>query len=228
MDAAIPTSMTEWLMFQLADSAFPAGGFAHSAGLEAAYQHKEVRNRSELVAFLETALAQSARSTIPFIRAAHEQEATFDGLDWHFDAFTTNHIANRASRSQGRAFLATSHRAFQNVAIDELRDFAESEDLPRHFPIVFGALLDRLGLGLQSTLRLFMFNQLRGYLSSAVRLNIIGPIDAQNVQFTLVPCVEKQLSASIDLPLESAAQTAPYLDLLQGTHDRLYSRLFQS
>ena len=30
------------------------------------------------------------------------------------------------------------------------------------------------------------------------------------------------------LTLEDAAQTAPVLDLFQGTQDRLYSRLFQS
>ena len=30
------------------------------------------------------------------------------------------------------------------------------------------------------------------------------------------------------LPLTDVAQTAPIVDLVQGTHDRLYSRLFQS
>jgi urease accessory protein UreF len=31
-----------------------------------------------------------------------------------------------------------------------------------------------------------------------------------------------------DLTLDDLAQTAPVIDLVQGAHDRLYSRLFQS
>ena len=38
----------QWLLWQLADSAFPTGGFAHSGGLEAAWQNGEVSNRGDV------------------------------------------------------------------------------------------------------------------------------------------------------------------------------------
>src|SRR5437764_980339 len=41
----------DFTIWQLIDSAFPTGGFAHSSGLEAAWQHGEVRGRTELVSF---------------------------------------------------------------------------------------------------------------------------------------------------------------------------------
>src|SRR6267378_1245945 len=76
-----PTS--DWLLWQLADSAFPTGGFAHSLGLEAAWQHGEVRNRTELVSFVEAGLQQLGHAALPFVTASYaepERLAEFDQL----------------------------------------------------------------------------------------------------------------------------------------------------
>src|SRR5438270_9320121 len=41
-------SVSDWVIWQLVDSAFPGGGFAHSAGLEAALQLGEINGRAGL------------------------------------------------------------------------------------------------------------------------------------------------------------------------------------
>jgi urease accessory protein len=225
---APPTTSPDWLLLQLADSAFPTGSFAHSSGLEAAWQHKEVRNRDHLIEFLEAALKQCTHGTMPFVRASFAQPLKFESLDEHFDSFTANHVANRASRAQGRAFLTTVDRAFARPASRALRELVEARKLAAHFPIVFGHLLKALGFDLIASTRLFLFNHLRGLISSAVRLNIVGPLDGQTLQARLSPYAEALLASSVKIDLEHAAQTAPLLDFFQSTQDRLYSRLFQS
>jgi urease accessory protein len=65
-------------------------------------------------------------------------------------------------------------------------------------------------------------------LSAAVRLGIVGPLEAQRVQAQCAAVLDDVLAACSDIPLSEAAQTAPILDLMQGVQDRLYSRLFQS
>ena len=102
----------DWLLWQLADSAFPTGGFAHSAGLEAAWQHGEVRNRAELLSWLDASLAQLAHAALPFVNAAHAEPLRVSEFDRLCDAFTSNHVANRASRLQGKALLAAVQRIF--------------------------------------------------------------------------------------------------------------------
>ena len=87
-----------WLTWQLVDSAFPTGGFAHSSGLEAAVQQGEVTTAAELERFVGAALWQAGYSSMPLANAAFDEPYRLCMLDALCDAFTTNHVANRASR----------------------------------------------------------------------------------------------------------------------------------
>jgi urease accessory protein len=213
---------SDWLLWQLTDSAFPTGGFAHSLGLEAAWQHGEARNRTELVSFIEAGLQQLGHATLPFVMAAFDAPEKLGEFDRLCDAFTTNHVANRASRAQGRAFLTAVERIFSQE-----RDVPVSPAFA-HFAPIFGACLRGLEISRETTARMFFFNQLRSVLAAAVRLNIIGPMEAQMLQHKLAPKAETILKACASLTIDDIAQTSPLLELWQGAQDRLYSRLFQS
>jgi urease accessory protein len=232
---------SDFLVWQLADSAFPTGGFAHSAGLEAAWQHGAVRTRVDLVSFLDISLHQLGHSALPFVTAAHEQPNRLDEFDWLCEAFTNNHVANRASRVQGRALLAAVERIFPNQdsalnaegggrkAVSGARMAEGGEPVAfAHFAPVFGAMLRVLGVPRDTAARLFLFNHLRGLLAAAVRLNLVGPMEAQSIQNQFASRAEEILAACGTLTLDDLAQTSPLLDLWQGAQDRLYSRLFQS
>ncbi len=222
------SSLEHWLLWQLSDSAFPTGGFAHSTGLEAAWQHGEVKNRGELGSFVETSLRQLGRAALPFVMAAHNEPERLEEFDSLCDAFTTNHVANRASRAQGKAFLSAVQRVFLKTENANM----ETGKMPVlrfcHFACVFGGALRLLEVSQETTGRLFFFNHLRGILAAAVRLNIVGPMEAQALQHQLFATAEEVLKASASLTLDDIAQTSPLLDLWQGAQDRLYSRLFQS
>ncbi len=208
-----------WLVWQLVDSAFPAGGFAHSFGLEAAWQQGEV-NAAFLPAFVRDAVAQAGHGGLPFVLAAFDDPASLFVIDERCEAFLRNPVANRASRVQGRAWAGTVARSFPSAEVRAVGC--------RHFAPVFGAALRTLGVERDETARMFLFGAARGTLSAAVRLGVVGTNEGQRVLADCGEHLDRIIQQCRDLTIDDAAQTSPLIDLWQASHDRLYSRLFQS
>ena len=217
-----------WLVWQLSDSAFPSGGFAHSNGLEATLNWGEIRNRLDFIDFTKVALSQTGRNCLPLVLAAHQETLAFEEIDELADAMLTNHVANRASRRLGRSLVVSTNRAFRNDHLQILYQTLTTNSSPSHLAPSFGAVCVSLGVDKHKTARLFLFTTLRDLISSAVRLNIVGPIEGQSIQRFLSQLMEDIVQRSIQFGLEDLASTAPALDIFQQTHDRIYSRLFQS
>jgi urease accessory protein len=217
----------DWLIWQLADSAFPAGGFAHSYGLEAAWQQDEV-DAVSLPAFVRDAVVQAGRGSLPFAVAVHKNPDCLPAIDARYDAFVRNPVANRASRVQGRAWLATVERSFPRPGVGALCERVRAEGGARHYAPVFGATLRALGVDLGTSERLFLFGVCRGIVSAAVRLGIVGTTGGQRLLSESACTLDDVLARTAGLTLDDAAQTSPLIDLWQASHDRLYSRLFQS
>jgi urease accessory protein len=217
-----------YLVWQLIDSSFPSGGFAHSAGLEAAVQHGHVADTADVHAFARQSLAQCGRSALPLVTAAHRSLENLAELDQLCDVFLSNAIANRASRAQGRALLTSIARSFPDAEVAPIDAAVRRESLAGHYAPLFGGIFSALEVDLIETQRAFLFISARGVISAAVRLGIIGAYEAQTMQAEIAPHIETVIHKCGALAPHEIAQTAPLIDLFQSTHDRLYSRLFQS
>ena len=243
------------LLWQLADSAFPAGGFAHSGGLEAAWQQGEVTDRAAVEQFTRDVIGQTGRSLLPFVTEAHAHPQKMRQLDAFCDAFLSNPVANRASRAQGRAFLTACARSFPDracnrnprrhrdlttrttegtedldrvVSIEDLQNRVSSANLRGHQAPLFGAVLRALEVDRRSSQRLFLFLTSRTVTTAAVRLGLLGPYEAQRLQSAMSADIDRTLETCGELRSLEIAHTAPLIDLFQSTQDRLYSKLFQS
>ncbi|RMD44374.1 hypothetical protein DV735_g662, partial [Chaetothyriales sp. CBS 134920] len=99
-----------------------------------------------------------------------------------------------------------------------------------HLAPLWGCMCKALGLSLQETAYLFVFNHAKGIISAAVRASVMGPYMAQMI------LASDQLERSIRHTLErvwflspdEATQVVPSIDLWLGRHEMLYSRIFNS
>ena len=218
--------MSEWLTWQIVDSAFPTGVFAHSWGLEAAWQQGEVDDLDALRVFLEASIQQAGHASLPLVNDAHRSPDQLEALDALADAFLLNAVANRASRIQGRTLLGTAGRIWPSATLAALQ--ARADATCAHVAPVAGTTFRAIGLPLPTVQRVVLYGAARGVLSAAVRLGIAGSFEAQRMQYECSPWLERIADRCGSLSIDGLAQTAPVLDLLQAGHDRLYSRLFQS
>jgi urease accessory protein len=169
-------------------------------------------------------LWQAGHAALPFVGGAARGRPLAE-VDSACDALLTNHVANRASRAQGRALLSTSVRVFEGAvaAVAE-----QSRGTCTHYAPVFGALTAALGVAAGDAQALFLHASLRGTLSAAVRLGIVGPLEAQRMHAARAPLLDRVASACGSIAVEDASSATPLLDAFAALHDRLYARLFQS
>jgi len=217
-----------YVLWQLIDSGFPSGGFAHSGGLEASVHHGLVSDGNEVRSFARQTLAQAGSASLPFVTAAHDRPDRLAEWDSLGDVFLSNPVANRASRAQGRALLTSALRAFPDRGCASIEARAQTARLVMHHAPMFGAVFQALQVGTADTQRAFLFLTLRGVTSAAVRLGVVGSYEAQEIQASLADDLDEVVHRCGAVDPYEAAQTAPLIDLFQSTHDRLYSKLFQS
>jgi len=215
----------DWLVWQIVDSAFPIGGFAHSWGLESAWQHDEVRDIAALESYTRAAMLQTLRGVVPLMNAAYEAPVRVPDLDRLAEAFLTNPVANRASRVQGRTLVRTAARVWPDTTLPALD--AEVRQYCGHFGPVAGVVFNALGVSLRVAQQIVLFSTARGVLSAAVRVGLVGSFEAQRLQYACA-VDPSTLGVALSATLDDLAHTAPVADLLQARHDNLYSRLFQS
>ncbi|KAF8605346.1 hypothetical protein BDV93DRAFT_554721 [Ceratobasidium sp. AG-I] len=267
----------EYLLMILSDGNLPTGSFVASAGLESYIKHGHPPGASSTapvstINFMRDSVQSYARSALPFARDAHElakryknqpelthEEAvnSLQELDDLYDAMTLNHVARRASKTQGVALLTLYSRGFTRpvylgsaaesesqsesrrrvgLLIDALKTSIRKGDVQGHLPICWGVLTSSLELSVDRSMEVHLFLHARSLLSSAIRLNSLGPYSAQQLLLHIVRPLVREISvvqpkgAVLD-GLEEGdgpANTWPLGEILAARHDLQHSRIFNS
>ena len=206
----------------LADGRLPAGGHAHSGGLEAAIASGRVRDVAGLDGFLRGRLATGGLVTASFAAAACARTGEYSALDDGLDARTPSPALRRASRAQGRALMRAG-RAMWPVA--------EVGPEPHH-PVALGALASAAGLSPDEAAVAAAHATVTGPAGAAIRLLGLDPYAVHALLARLAPACDRiaaDAASRIDDPVDALpAAGAPLLDIGAELHASWEVRLFAS
>lgn len=221
-----------WSEWQLLDSILPTGGFAHSFGIEAGVQARTISSPDDLRTYLIHVLENTGSLLLPFVYSATVNPTleTWHKLDRMLDATLTNEVSRKASITQGLALMRVAAAVFSEIpSLKSMRETSLcSGTVAFHHAPVFGMICGLLGLQSETSQRAYMFVTIRDAISAATRLNLVGPLGAAVLQHEIGVVAEAMLNRWKDRVVEEACQTAPLLDIVQGCHGYLFSRLFSS
>lgn len=221
----------QWSQWQLLDSILPTGGFAHSFGLEAATQTRLVSNPDELHRFIIDCLHNTATLLLPFIHSSTSSPTlkNWTQLNMILDATLTNEVSRKASTVQGSALIRVAASVFTETPfLKTMRDDVLASGTSFHHAPTFGLVCGVLGIDSATSQRGYMFVTMRDIISAATRLNLVGPLGAAVLQHRVAGVAEVLCRKWMDRGVEDASQTSPMLDIVQGCHGYLFSRLFSS
>lgn len=221
--------MSRAALLLLADGRFPAGGYAHSGGLEANIHAGRVRDLTDLAAFLQGRATTAGLVSAAFAAAACHAFATdadrLDALDAELDARMPSSTLREVSRTLGRQLRR---------AVARMRPDAELDRLGRapHQPVVLGAAAAVLGVEPTDAAYAALHEAVTGPATAAVRLLHIDPFDAHALLAGLTGLLDHLAAAAAGYaaadPGELPAETAPLLDIAAAQHRRMEVRLFAS
>jgi urease accessory protein len=218
----------------LADSRLPAGGHAHSGGLEEAVAAGRVTTVADLALFLRGRLATTGLVAAAFAAAACTAAGDPDrltDLDAELDARTPSPALRKASRAQGRALLRVGRAMWPlpaGAGPSPGGGWPGTEG--GHHAVALGVVARGAGLAPADAAIVAAYGAVTGPASAAVRLLGLDPYAVQAVLAGLAADCDATaarataLAAEGDLP----AASAPLLDLGAELHARWEVRLFAS
>jgi urease accessory protein len=223
-----------WLasLLQVTDSAFPTGGYAHSAGFEQIVQLGVVRDAATMAGYLRdhvwSALAQFELPVVRLSReAARRDDATeLLALDEIVEATKGTRELREASRALGRRRLAGLQGIQLNSMPSAFAQAVEGHRTPGHHAVIFGAALANLPE--DALLTAWTFQALSSLCLTAPKLLRIGQDAVQRLLADALADVELNIALSRTVSRDDLGWFDPALEIASMRHEIAHERLFIS
>lgn len=221
-------------LLQFSDGLFPAGGFAHSFGLETYVQDGRVRDRWDLEAFVVAHLEGSAgpadatAAALAVGIARREDEDEWIALDARLDAMKSVPEFRMASRQMGRQALRIAIGIGDDPLLARLGRAVDDGRVAAHHATVFGVAVGRGGVDPQRAATAYLYATAALLVGAGLRLIALGQLDGQRVLSAVRSRIGRLAAEAATATVDQLWSFNPALELAGIRHASLETRLFRS
>lgn len=221
-------------LLQFSDGLFPAGGYAHSFGLETCIERGEVKTAQDVASFLRAYLESSSAPT-DAVAALCARRATLSGdlqaclrLDQMLDALKPARELREASRQMGRQTLRVLKELSANEFVANFAAEVDSEATPCHHSVAFGIVAATSSWTAPQTARAFLYTTAAMIVGASLRLLPLGQLAGQRILWGAgesIAVLAESIQSSAE---EDMWSFTPKLEIAAMRHESLDARLFRS
>ena len=226
-------------LLQFSDGLFPAGGYAHSFGLEALVSEGLVKV-GDLFKFFSGFLEEAGTMEAIFCREAlrllSPRRETFSCARWfeindHLSALKPARESRAGSAALGanflRAVLALGAVPEVGELLAEIRRPGSAGSVVHHGP-AFGLVCGALGIDESRAIVAYLHQSISSLVSACQRLLPLGQSEATRILWSLKPEILETAARSATCHIDDAFCFMPILDWGAMEHPALSTRLFVS
>jgi len=221
------SSLVGLRLMQLADSAFPSGGFTQSFGLETLIQSGDIKTKHELAQYMETFLYFTWRPTdllavkLAWIATQQSNMKHLYLLDQRLNAMKLPSESREGSVKMGSRLRQLLREIDSNYLVEVHFPFGHQAIVLGHYAAVTGIELSLLlaAVAHMSTALL---------IANGLRAIPLGQTSGQQVLAQLQPLLDTCIQWVIAATEKDWGGSAPAFDWAGMAHERLYSRIFMS
>lgn len=221
-------------LLHFADGVFPAGGYAHSFGLEGYCQSGLVRDAASLESLLVAQLEGSsgpcdATAAAGALRAftAGDLDACRE-LDGTLEAMKPVREFREGSRQIGRQTLRIAAALTGDGRLTRYLEEVNGGRAPGHHAAVLGMAGSVLGWTEIEVATVLLYSTTALLVGAALRLLRIGQTEGQRVLWALHPIIARLAEEAARRDPADLCSFAPALEIAGMRHEELEARLFRS